>query len=1003
MFAKDAYITRKARPEKSGLFVLALALAACLARGMRDGYAAEAGPVAHYTFDEGAGNVLRDVSGNGHDGKIVGAAYVRSPRGYALRFDGKDDYVDCGRPGSLNLAGDLTIMAWLRPTETSGRNRMIFGDDASLTIHRNYNLRLSKGRLWFEFANDQSYGMIMGAEPLQKGKWQHIALVCEHPRYYLYRNGRKLLTGRMLMPLTPTQGATRRIGGWFAGYFAGDIDEIVLYNRAVSDRTVMAHYAGRDTGAGTPRAELSARLNRTGGTVVLDGLCSGVTGCAVTMRYDVIGSSSDKPLISGSSPMQLTRPDSERWAAEVAVPTVELDDGRYQVRATFSVDGGGTIADATTGFEHKAGLPRWFKSQAGISDEVPAPFTALQLDAADEKLAVRPWGRSYEFGVGPFLCQIKSNGKNLLARPMRLIAQIAGDRVPWPAARPKRLDASPARVVIAQESSAGEVKLTIRAQVEYDGFVRFDWRLRAERIVALQELALEIPLHSSRAKYLYTWRSVRSGALKKDYASEFKPIVWLGDEDRGLEWLCESDRNWRLSEPKKAVQVNARGGEVVLRLTLIDTPTEIGPDTGLDYTFALQATPLKPMRKSAWDYRIVRNPYYGYSLDMPKETINGKPALKHFADKGARAMLVLRWWDAFAYTSPLGHEEEFRALVQECHKYGIKVVPYVGGFVMSELAPESPAFRNEMAVKPFIPYPLNMPGLPGQMGFVACQRSCWQDWLVAGIARLMDEYDVDGVYLDSTTRPLPCTNTLHGCGYVRPDGTIRGTHPVFAVRRLLKRIYTVVKQRKPDGIVDLHVFDCMNAPALAFCTTYWNGEQLRRGPRFKPDALPLDRFRTEFMGHNWGVPADLLYYILGDNRQCWALAILHDVPVRAENLRDLDTEASLWTLREQFDVKNAEWLPYWRNGELVKIRPEGCYVSLYRHPANGVLAYVSNLGKETAQVEMILDAPALGLKPPLVARDALGGDVVECKGTTLSLSLPSQDWRVLRIGGRSAL
>lgn len=54
------------------------------------------GLVAHYTFDEGSGTVLKDRSGNQNHGRIHGATYVESPWGHALRFDGENDYVNLG-------------------------------------------------------------------------------------------------------------------------------------------------------------------------------------------------------------------------------------------------------------------------------------------------------------------------------------------------------------------------------------------------------------------------------------------------------------------------------------------------------------------------------------------------------------------------------------------------------------------------------------------------------------------------------------------------------------------------------------------------------------------------------------------------------------------------------------------------------------------------------------------------------------------------------------------
>ncbi len=57
--------------------------------------ASDEGLVAYYSFDEGSGNVLHDLSGNENDGTIYGAKWVDGKYGKALEFDGINDYVDC--------------------------------------------------------------------------------------------------------------------------------------------------------------------------------------------------------------------------------------------------------------------------------------------------------------------------------------------------------------------------------------------------------------------------------------------------------------------------------------------------------------------------------------------------------------------------------------------------------------------------------------------------------------------------------------------------------------------------------------------------------------------------------------------------------------------------------------------------------------------------------------------------------------------------------------------
>ena len=45
-------------------------------------------------FDEGSGNTAGDSSGHEYDGTIYGASWVSGKYGYALDFDGSDDYIE---------------------------------------------------------------------------------------------------------------------------------------------------------------------------------------------------------------------------------------------------------------------------------------------------------------------------------------------------------------------------------------------------------------------------------------------------------------------------------------------------------------------------------------------------------------------------------------------------------------------------------------------------------------------------------------------------------------------------------------------------------------------------------------------------------------------------------------------------------------------------------------------------------------------------------------------
>ena len=70
-----------------------------------------------WLFDEGKGKTVKDHSGNGNDGTIVGdPQWVDSDLGPALKFDGKDDYLEIPHSDTVNVGeDDFTLVAWLNP------------------------------------------------------------------------------------------------------------------------------------------------------------------------------------------------------------------------------------------------------------------------------------------------------------------------------------------------------------------------------------------------------------------------------------------------------------------------------------------------------------------------------------------------------------------------------------------------------------------------------------------------------------------------------------------------------------------------------------------------------------------------------------------------------------------------------------------------------------------------------------------------------------------------
>ena len=981
-----------------GMSVLACVVGAVLISSLA--VAAERGLVGYWDFEEGSGKTLHDKSGNGNHGKITGGAkWVKGVRGWALSFNGVDGMVQIKRSPSLNMSGDVTVMAWVRALSDKGRDRIIFGDGASLAVNRNVSVIIDSGFPYLQRGNGVDSEAIT-PDIRFDGTWTHLAVVYELPRWYFYWNGKLVRTGRMIFPMTPTHKGDYFIGGWWAGKFKGEIDEVKVYNRALAEREIVSHHEGKPV-APQPELLIDPRFRLSKHMVAVELLCRNLGQEGVTAAVAVSRRGQERPLQSRRTGLKLTRPDSERVAGKAEFSTRDFTPGPYQIRATLKDVQGKALLSGSKEFNFPKTLS-WLGSKRGISDKVLAPYTPVRVERGTGNVEV--WGRTYSCGFGKdgaFLSGIRSREADMLAGPARFVVKINGKEPSW---RPLRMEPgmrSPAKAVMNQGAAAEGVTFAFPTTVEYDGLAKAVCRLTVEKPVTLDSLMVEIPLSGNHARYLYTWPTATfeqgySGALKSVHVSEFKPMLWTGDEERGLSWFWESAKGWSLTDPKRAIEVIRMGKRVLLRFNLVNKPVKLTPENGLEYTFAFQATPLKPIEKDGWDYRIFGSYEYGDDYGMlARKLMVGKPELEYMQEKGCRTFLAGNWTKIITYPWPMGWEKEFKALVKACHRHGIKVIPYLG-YQICEEAPDYPFVRDEVIRVPLHANPDSYPGMRPQMVNIVCLNSAWQDCLVENVARMIDEFDIDGVYLDSTPMPWPCNNELHGCGYRRADGKLGSTYPIFAVRETFKRLYTVIKAKKPDGIVDAHVYDCMNSAALAFATSYWNGEQLRPSAN-EAEGLPLDRFRAEMMGVNWGVPADFLHYRLGDFKKAHALSLLHDVLVRT-SARKPDLPASICQLADKFGRKEARFLPYWNNAEYIKVTPKACYASLYRHPESGVLVLVSNLGKGQAQVRLAFDLKKLGLpRAGLVARDGLTGEPVAMQGDTVTVTLPPMGWQYLWI------
>ena len=211
--------------------------------------AQEDGLVAHYSFDEGEGTVARDAGRHGLDGVIHGAEYVPLPEGYALRFDGQDDYVEIPDSEHLRFSGPHTVSCWINTPVNS--SQAVLAKNGCSILRQNYRLGLEQSRVNFGVTDCPEGRTASGPGPGQQ-TWAHLAGTFDDGEVRVYVNGQlrgqddsdPFEAGTLEASLYV---GTRLYGPGTGGFFTGQIDDVRLYGRALSEAEIAARYeAGKE-------------------------------------------------------------------------------------------------------------------------------------------------------------------------------------------------------------------------------------------------------------------------------------------------------------------------------------------------------------------------------------------------------------------------------------------------------------------------------------------------------------------------------------------------------------------------------------------------------------------------------------------------------------------------------------------------------------------------------------------------------------------------------------
>ena len=197
--------------------------------------------VGYWTFDGNA----NDATKNRNNGALHGVTQTEDRYGNAnkaYRFNGSS-YIEVPHAETLNMTHAITMTAWIKPHNW-------WNNDWIVVVHKgdrrrcNYQPSMTINNAVFLSWHDGIIGR--GSQlGLELNKWQQVALTYESSKSLcFYRNGVLIGTWQFAKDLRPNNGSLL-IGCDPVGraeYFIGDMDDVRLFNRALSEKEINELY-----------------------------------------------------------------------------------------------------------------------------------------------------------------------------------------------------------------------------------------------------------------------------------------------------------------------------------------------------------------------------------------------------------------------------------------------------------------------------------------------------------------------------------------------------------------------------------------------------------------------------------------------------------------------------------------------------------------------------------------------------------------------------------------
>jgi hypothetical protein len=639
-------------------------------------------------------------------------------------------------------------------------------------------------------------------------------------------------------------------------------------------------------------------------------------------------------------------PEDVRGGAYKGVVTVSAENTKPQtIEVTLHV-GDRLLADKGDGELWRHSRLRWLNSTIGRDNLPVLPYEKMQLDGN----RITATGKTLLLASNGLPQSIEINDRKVFSQPVAFVVSTGKGDIPFSAGNLKVEKVSDGLVRWTASATRDGLTFDCEARMEYDGYMRYNIRLSADREITVNDIRL-IASYTPDASAYFMGTGYKGGNRPIHYMWDWKgpwDSYWIGDYDAGLhvEYRGGSYHGPLINDYKPAapeVWDNAGNGRILVGGAAGQTATVTAStgactvsDTPLDFEFGMLITPVKPINpakhfseryfhsdpdnfaKAAEDGANIANIHHAQTLNpvINYPFIVREPLIEYIRAQHAANRKVKLYYTIRELTTYTMEVFALKSLNHEIFVSGAgQGLPWYCEHLIDDY---KPAWYTEL------------PGQHHDAALVLNGMSRWINYYLEGLRWMLENYEIDGIYMDD----------------------------VSFDREVMKRMRKIMVKYRPGSLIDLHSNTGYSIdPANQYTDFFPYVDRLWFGESYRYNELMPDEWLVTFSGVPFGQMSEMLQD--GGNR---FLGMVYGTTARHSYAAAEHSPVPVWKLWESFGIAEAQMIGYWDKACPVKTNHPNVKATAYIRQGK-TLVSIGNFDVKDQTVRLSFDWAKLGLDP----------------------------------------